>query len=307
MAVAECRMVNTVNVKYQIFLSSTFEDLKAERDQVAKAILEMGHIPVGMEMFSAADEEQWEIIARHIRESDYHVVVVAHRYGSTTADGLSFTEREYDFAVQSGVPVLGFVLDDSAPWPADRSEKDSAKRIRLDAFKVKIQSRYISKWKSSEDLYSRVAIALAKQIAARPRVGWVRADRAAEPEVLSELARLSKENAELRARSKGLSPDLEAGAWSAFLDAVHQTVHARRNHMFQNAPVLQQALSKLEIAIVGGLTESLWQEAQAVAKTANGDDFSDNAVAALRAQIARLLRSEATDRTLNDSSAPHTS
>lgn len=40
--------------KYQIFVSSTYEDLKAERDLVIKAILEMGHIPVGMEMFSAA-------------------------------------------------------------------------------------------------------------------------------------------------------------------------------------------------------------------------------------------------------------
>jgi hypothetical protein len=31
--------------KYQIFISSTFDDLKDERDQVIKAILEMGHIP----------------------------------------------------------------------------------------------------------------------------------------------------------------------------------------------------------------------------------------------------------------------
>jgi hypothetical protein len=41
-------------------------------------------------MFNAADEEQWPIISRHIDESDYYVVVVAHRYGSTIGD-LSFT------------------------------------------------------------------------------------------------------------------------------------------------------------------------------------------------------------------------
>ncbi len=40
-----------MTVKYQIFVSSTYEDLKKERDQVIKASLEMGHIPVGMEMF----------------------------------------------------------------------------------------------------------------------------------------------------------------------------------------------------------------------------------------------------------------
>ncbi len=55
-----------MTTKYQVFVSSTYEDLKAERDQVIKAILEMGNIPVGMEMFSAADEQQWEIIKRQI-------------------------------------------------------------------------------------------------------------------------------------------------------------------------------------------------------------------------------------------------
>ena len=49
-------------VKYQVFVSSTYEDLKAEREVVVKAVLEMGHIPVGMEMFSAADQQQWQII-----------------------------------------------------------------------------------------------------------------------------------------------------------------------------------------------------------------------------------------------------
>src|SRR5207244_2864020 len=70
--------------------SSTYDDLRAEREQVLRAVLEMGHIPVGMEMFSAADEEQWKIIARHIDESDYYIVIVAHRYGSITPEGISY-------------------------------------------------------------------------------------------------------------------------------------------------------------------------------------------------------------------------
>ena len=43
-----------MNVKYQIFVSSTYEDLRDERNEVIKACLNMGHIPVGMEMFNAA-------------------------------------------------------------------------------------------------------------------------------------------------------------------------------------------------------------------------------------------------------------
>ena len=89
-----------MNVKYQIFVSSTYEDLSKERDKVIKAILEMGHIPVGMEMFSAADEEQWKIIARQIEECDYYVVIIAHRYGSLD-DAISYTEKEYRLCCSS--------------------------------------------------------------------------------------------------------------------------------------------------------------------------------------------------------------
>lgn len=46
--------------KYQVFISSTYEDLKEERKKVQDTILSMNQFPVGMEIFSAADEEQWE-------------------------------------------------------------------------------------------------------------------------------------------------------------------------------------------------------------------------------------------------------
>ena len=110
--------------KYQIFVSSTYEDLKKERDQVIKAILEMGHIPVGMEMFSAADEQQWEIIKKQIDESDYYVVIVAHRYGSMDGE-VSFTEKEYDYAVSKDIPVLGFVIEPEVEWPENWKENNS--------------------------------------------------------------------------------------------------------------------------------------------------------------------------------------
>jgi uncharacterized protein DUF4062 len=44
--------------KYQVFISSTYQDLQDKREQLIRAILEMGHIPLGMEMFSAADDAQ---------------------------------------------------------------------------------------------------------------------------------------------------------------------------------------------------------------------------------------------------------
>lgn len=185
--------------KYQVFISSTYEDLKGHRDQAIQAVLDMGHIPIGMEMFSAADETQWAIISRQIQVSDYYVLLVAHRYGSTDAAGVSYTEKEYDYAASLGVPILAFVVADNAPWPNDQCESDTAAIAKLKRFKEKIKGRVVQFWKNEDDLQSKVSISLMKAITAYPRTGWVRADEVAGPELTKELTRLSSENADLRA------------------------------------------------------------------------------------------------------------
>ena len=193
-----------MSVKYQVFVSSTFSDLRDERDQVIKAILEMGHVPVGMEMFSAADEEQWKMIARQIDQSDYYIVLVAHRYGTVTPEGVSYTEKEYNYAVSSKVPVLGFVLDDAAQWPVARIDGDAAARESLELFKEKVKRKPVSFWKSADDLYGRVSIALSKAFSIQPRPGWIRTTAGPGPEVVAELTRLSLENGMLRSKLEAL-------------------------------------------------------------------------------------------------------
>jgi Domain of unknown function (DUF4062) len=43
--------------RYQVFISSTYTDLKEERQAVIKTVIEANCIPAGMELFPAADEE----------------------------------------------------------------------------------------------------------------------------------------------------------------------------------------------------------------------------------------------------------
>jgi hypothetical protein len=187
-----------VAVKYQVFVSSTFVDLQVERDKVIQGILELGHIPVGMEMFSAADEEQWQIIARHIDESDYYVVILAHHYGSVVGE-ISYTRKEYEYALSRGVPIIGFIIDPGAPWPGDRMESDPVAIERLAEFKLLVEQKPVGYWISGDDLYGKSSVALVKAIVASPRVGWVRSSSALGPEVTAEISRLSAENASLRA------------------------------------------------------------------------------------------------------------
>lgn len=106
-----------MNKKYQVFVSSTYKDLQEARAKVRDAILSMYHFPVGMELFGAANEEQWQIISETIDSSDYYVLIIGQRYGSLIPEGfpdagISYTEKEFRYALEKGVPVLAFLLDD---------------------------------------------------------------------------------------------------------------------------------------------------------------------------------------------------
>lgn len=73
--------------KYQVFVSSTYEDLKPERQEIMHALLELDCIPSGMELFSAADEDQWSLIKGVIDDCDYYVVVIKWEIWKSRARG----------------------------------------------------------------------------------------------------------------------------------------------------------------------------------------------------------------------------
>src|SRR4051794_2675392 len=98
--------------RYQVFVSSTYADLKDERRKVIQTLMEMDCIPSGMELFPAADEEQWEFIKKVIDDCDYYLLILGGRYGSTTPEGISYTEKEYDYAISRGLKVLAFPHED---------------------------------------------------------------------------------------------------------------------------------------------------------------------------------------------------
>lgn len=183
--------------KYQIFISSTYNDLKDERDAVMKSCLLLGHIPIGMEMFNPADEEQWHAITRTIHSSDYYCIIVAQRYGSML-EGISYTEREYDYAVSIGIPILRFILDDKAPWVSTLAENDDLARQALNRFKSKLKTKIVAFWKNADDLQYRFAAALPQAINLHKRPGWIRLADGAYESALEEIARLSKENGDIK-------------------------------------------------------------------------------------------------------------
>lgn len=160
--------------KYQVFISSTYQDLIEERAIAIETILRLEHIPIGMEMFNAGNDEQWELIKRTIDNSDYYVVIIGFRYGSTTSDGISYTEKEYDYAVQKGLPVLTFIQGRNVAVAASKRESNAKAQKKLEAFVEKAKKRISNFWKNKDELATYISTALQIEMKRKPRVGWVR-------------------------------------------------------------------------------------------------------------------------------------
>jgi hypothetical protein len=185
--------------RYQVFVSSTYVDLKDARSAVFDTLTKIDCIPAGMEVFPAFDEEQLEYIKSIIDDSDYYILIIGGRYGSVSADGVSFTEKEYDYAVSKNIPVLSFIHSAPDSIPVGLTDKDMEKRERLDAFIQRArQGRLVQEWKDVSELSLRVTQAVMHSIKAKPGIGWMRGSAAATVEILTEINDLRKENENLK-------------------------------------------------------------------------------------------------------------
>jgi len=187
--------------RYQVFVSSTYADLQPERQKVIQVLMEMDCIPAGMELFPAADEEQWEFIKKVINDCDYYILIIGGRYGSLTTEGISYTEQEYDYAISNGLKVLAFVHEHPEEIPVGKSDIEASLRAKLDAFRTKVsQNRLVKLWQNSSELPGLVALSLSKTIKVYPAVGWVRASGVSNDALLVDLNELRKENEQLRTK-----------------------------------------------------------------------------------------------------------
>lgn len=184
--------------RYQVFVSSTYADLKEERQKIIQALMEMDCIPAGMELFPAFDEDQFAFIKKIIDDCDYYVLVIGGRYGSLSPLGISYTEQEYEYAVSKDLKVIALLHESPEDIPLGKSEKDPELRARLNLFREKVsQGRLVRFWKNAGELPGIVALSLSKTIKSYPARGWIRADRIASEDLLTEINQVRKQNIEL--------------------------------------------------------------------------------------------------------------
>lgn len=164
-----------LKIKHQVFISSTFIDLKEERKEILNAIVSLDCIPAGMEFFPAASDEQFEFIKRIIDDSDYYVLIIGGRYGSISPDGISFTEKEYEYAVEKGIPILCFLRETIDDLPVSKVDREIEKSEKLELFREKVSAnRLVKFWNHPKELAGDVVLALSQAKKLNPSQGWVK-------------------------------------------------------------------------------------------------------------------------------------
>lgn len=165
--------------RYQVFVSSTYEDLREARASVQTTLLGLRAFPAGMELFPAANDDAWQLIKSVIDESDYYLLIIGGRYGSISPQtGLSYTEMEYDYAVSLKMPVMAFICAERDELPKRACERTEEGERRLEDFIRKVgENKHYKRWKNIDDLGKQVAITWDDFRRRYPAIGWIRADR----------------------------------------------------------------------------------------------------------------------------------
>lgn len=164
--------------RLQVFVSSTYLDLRDERQTAVQAILQAGHIPAGMELFAAGDESQLATIRRWIDDSDVLMLVLGGRYGTIhVPSGCSYTELEYRYAIEKGKPVFALVMSDSRlaakSTTADEVCTDPQHSDKLSDFKQFVQEKMVDFFDNNDKISLGVFKAL-KQMEQRDDLpGWI--------------------------------------------------------------------------------------------------------------------------------------
>lgn len=213
-AVRRYRSIVADDKRFQVFVSSTYLDLREERRAVVETLLEVDAFPAGMELFPATDDDAWTLIESVIADSDYYLLIVGGKYGSVDPDlDVSYTEREYDAAVRLGKPVMAFLHGDPEHLTVERSETDEGRRKKLAAFRDKVKkAKHVKYWTNADDLAGKVARSWVQFVKRYPAVGWIRADQASSGEQLAALAKAQKQIEDLTLKLEQARTQAPAGA-----------------------------------------------------------------------------------------------
>ena len=171
----------------RIYISSTYQDLKAFREAVYRALRRMRHDVMAMEDYVATDQRPLDKCLADVADCDVYVGIFAWRYGYIPpGQKKSITELEFRQAVTGGKECLVFLLDEKIDQPRASmggvtSEDDGGERIS--ALRDELKRDYtVSFFETPEDLAVKVSAAVSiwekkQRVSRSVQIGGIHAGR----------------------------------------------------------------------------------------------------------------------------------
>ncbi len=119
----------------RIFISSTFRNLRAERNAAVEAFRRSGLVPWGMELFVSEPASPLEVALDELQMSDAVALIIRFKGGSLIPEDptLTYTGAELQRAQELGKPIFVFLKTEAGAWRNE--ETTPALKEALDKFK----------------------------------------------------------------------------------------------------------------------------------------------------------------------------
>lgn len=161
--------------KYQVFISSTYMDLKEIRAFTYMSILEMGHIPVGLDTFDVQKDYTTEkYTAKYIDTCEFVILIIGERYGSISQTEKSYVEEEYIYSISQSKPILCFL-------------KSNYKKIDDDKYQMFVKkilsNQLVVLWDDINDFKNKFVQSILKFLVSfSPSTYWIKTSKVVDGE-----------------------------------------------------------------------------------------------------------------------------
>jgi hypothetical protein len=156
---------------YSAFISSVYEKLQDERNLVIDSLLDYRVFPVCMEHFTVSTNGKFSDIEALIDSSDFFILILGKNYGSCDENGVSWTEREYDYAVKNKKRILALVCDELAEMMRADESTLSESDLKQIEFCEKVE---FARTISARLTIPKIIGQFFSQVDFSSHVGWVR-------------------------------------------------------------------------------------------------------------------------------------
>lgn len=143
-------------MKKNVFISSTFIDLKDHREEVWKLLENYNVNILGMEKFGARKETPLQTCLNEVDRTDIYIGIIATRFGSLEPESnKSYTQLEYEKALELKKDILIYLVDDEAEIKVKAIDYEN--REQLENFKKLLKEKHtVDFFTEPKDLSNRL-------------------------------------------------------------------------------------------------------------------------------------------------------